>query len=101
MKILCLLGDIMFIPVIQHALSKNDVSFIEKHSDQDADLFVLDMDHKGSFELCKKFPAKSICFGSHKNAEQIKKFRETGCKDVIARSILRKKLMNYNFTESI
>lgn len=89
MKIVCLLGDIMFIPVIQHVLSKHDVSFIESYDGEDADILVLDMDQRDSFDVCKKFPEKSICFGSHKNTDQIKKFRETGCKDVVARSALK------------
>ncbi|MBI4163270.1 MAG: hypothetical protein HY512_00275 [Candidatus Aenigmarchaeota archaeon] len=92
MKIVSLVSDIMFIPVIQSALSKHDVQFIESYNGEDAELFVLDMDHKDSYEVCKRFPKKSICFGSHKSTEQIKKFTETGCKDMIARSLLNKRL---------
>ncbi|HLD57614.1 MAG TPA: hypothetical protein VJA47_04865 [archaeon] len=92
MEIIALTSDIMFIPLIQSALSKHHVQLIESYNGEDAGLFVLDMDHKDSFEVCRKFPEKSICFGSHKNTEQIKKFRELGCKGVVARSMLKKTL---------
>ncbi len=92
MKIVVLLGDVFLLPIIQSALSKHGVKFIEKYSGEEADLFVLDMDHKDSFEVCKKFPEKSICFGSHKNTDQIERFMEAGCKNVVARSALNRKL---------
>ncbi len=92
MNIIALTGDILFIPIIESGLSRHSVKFIEKYSGEEADLFILDMDHKDSFEVCNKFPEKCICFGSHKNIEQSKKFRETGCNNVIPRSLLTKKL---------
>ena len=96
MKILALVSDIIFIPIIQSALSKHDVKFVEVYNGEEADLFVLDMDHNQSFELCKKFPEKSFCFGSHKNTELMEKFRQTECKNVFARSAIKTVLQRLN-----
>ncbi len=92
MKIVVLLSDVFLVPIIQSALSNHKIIFVENYSAEESDLFVLDMDHKDSYEVCEKFPEKSVCFGSHKNIEQIKKFKDTGCKSVIPRSLLAKKL---------
>ena len=96
MKIICLLCDIFFIPEIQKTLSGHSLEFIQSYTDQKFDLFILDMDHAESFELCKKYPDKSICFGSHADVGEIKRFRDAGCKNVIARSAFLDRLKEMN-----
>ena len=91
MKILCFLTDIFFIPEIERALSGHSVKFADKYSGECFDFLLLDMDNKISFELCKKYPEKSICFGSHSNTEQMKKFKSTGCKNIFPRSVFLKR----------
>ena len=70
----------------------HEVGFIESYKNEQFDLLVLDMGHRESYGLCKKFPDKSFCFGSHMDTEKIKKFSETGCKNVFPRSVFLKKL---------
>lgn len=92
MKILCLLADIFFVPHIQKILFNCNVRFIDAYKGEDFDLLILDMGHKESYNLCKKFPEKSFCFGSHMDTEKMKKFSETGCKNVYPRSAFLKRL---------
>jgi len=92
MKILCFLTDIFFIPEIEGALSGHSVKFADNYSGESFDFLLLDMDNKISIELCKKYPEKSICFGSHSNTEQIEMFKYTGCKNIFPRSIFLKRL---------
>ncbi len=92
MKILCFLTDIFFIPKIQELLKGDDIEFLDSYNDEGFDLLILDMDHKDSLSLCKRFPEKSFCFGSHMDREKIQEFKSTGCKNVFARSIFLNKL---------
>ena len=95
MKILCLLADIFFVPHIQEALFNHDVTFIETYKGEDFDYIILDMVHKESFVLCKKFPEKSFCFGPHIDTGLVGKFKGTGCKNVYPRSVFLAKLEKF------
>lgn len=96
MKIVCLLCDIFFVPEIQKELSNHEVEFIQSYTDQKFDMLILDMDHAESYYLCQKYPEKSICFGSHGNTEEMKRFKDTGCKNVIPKSAFLGKLKEVN-----
>ncbi len=92
MKILCLFTDIFFLPAIREAFKDHEVQVLENYKDEKFDLLIIDMDHFQSYDVCKKFPEKSFCFGSHMDTKKMKKFRETGCKNVYPRSVFLKKL---------
>jgi len=94
MKIICLVKDLILISTIQNSLKGHQVEFIDNYKGQNFDLLILDMDIPESYELCKKFPDKSICFGSHKNTKLMDKFRQTGCKSVFPRSAIKATLKN-------
>ena len=92
MKILCLLTDIFFMPEIKNVLGEHEIVFGDGHLNEDFDLFVLDMLHKESIGLCKKYPEKSVCFGPHSDAKLMGEFASTGCKNIFPRLIFIKKL---------
>jgi len=96
MKILCLLCDIFFIPEIQKVLTGHSLEFVQSYDNRVFDFLVLDMDHAESFELCRKYPEKSICFGSHADTDGMKRFRETGCAKVFPRSVFLERLKEIN-----
>ncbi len=92
MKIVCLLCDIFFIPEIEKALPNHSIKFLQSYSEQEFDLLILDMEHAESYELCKKYPDKVVCFGSHADTEGMKRFKDTGCARVFPRSVFLEKL---------
>ena len=96
MEIICLLADIFFVPEISKIFKGHEIQFLDNYKDEKFDLLIIDLDHSQSYEVCKKFPEKSFCFGSHKNTELMHKFAQTGCKSVVAISALKKKLEETN-----
>ena len=94
MNIICLVKDLILISTIQNSLKDHQVEFIDNYKGQNFDLLILDMDLPESYELCKKFPEKSFCFGSHKDTELMDKFKQTGCKSVYPRSAIKAALKN-------
>ncbi len=92
MKVLCLLNDVLFMPKIESLLKGHDVKFLDSYNEEEFNFMILDMDHKDSYILCKRFPDKSMCFGSHMDIEAMKRFRDTGCKKVFSRSAFFEKI---------
>ena len=52
----------------------------------DKDIIIVDADHPDALNIVSKNPFQSYVFVSHVNVELIKKFKDTGCKHVYARS---------------